>query len=86
MHLSGFIGLLIALYVSFVSHLCVYMYLYVFCIGKGGLFVSVYMYFWSFIHVYFVGVECGFFPLCVANFLFCDCPFADATFCTLCSA
>ena len=35
-----------------------------------GLFVDVYMYFWSFIHVSFVGTQCGFFPLCVANFPF----------------
>ena len=39
-----------------------------------GLFVLVCMFFWSFIHVYFV-----------ATFAFCDCPFADALLCTLCS-
>ena len=53
MHLSGLIALLIALYVSFVNGLCVYMSICVLC-WPMGLFVSVYMCFWSFIHVYFV--------------------------------
>ena len=73
MHLNGLNVLLIALYVSFVSRFCIYIYHYVsLCVlyWHMGLFVLVYMYFWSFIHVYFVGTQCGFFPLCVTNFLF----------------
>ena len=53
----------------YVSCLCVYMCLYV-LYQQMGLFVDVYMYFWSFIHVSFVGTQCGFFPLCVTNFVF----------------
>ena len=44
--------------------MCLYM---CYCVGNGSLCNCI-MYFWSFIHVSFVGTQCGFFPLCVANF------------------
>ena len=70
LHLSGLISLLIALYVSLCKLLmCLHVSLCV-LYWHLGLFVMVYMYFWSFIHVCFVGTQCGFFPLCVAHFLF----------------
>ena len=83
MHLSGFLALLLALYVSFVSCLCVYMCHYVYCISNWSICISICV-FWSFIHVYFVGTGVVSFHYVLPIF-FCDCPFADALFCALCS-
>ena len=69
----------------FISHLCVYMCLYVFCISDGSICVCIHVFleFHTCIHVYFVGTSVVSFH-CVLP-IFCDCPFSDALFCTLCS-
>ena len=49
------------------------MCLFVYLVSAIGLYVYIYMYFLEFctcIHVSFVSTQCGFFPLCVANFSF----------------
>ena len=65
--------------------MCLYVPICVIVLAMG-LFVTVCMYFWSFIHVSFAGTQCGFFPLCVPFF----CLFTDlllmlySVLCVLC--
>ena len=70
----------------FISHLCVYLCLYVFCIGIGSIFIYIYVFlvFCTCIHVSFVGTDVVSFH-CVSPIFFCYWPFADAIYCALCS-